>query len=368
VNDDRRIRVLVVDDSVTVRRLVSEALASEPDLFVVGAAANGADALALIGPLRPHVVILDLEMPVMDGLETLKRMRAARIDLPVIVFSAHGPAAPERTLQALWLGASDYVSKPAASRFSAAVARTREELVWRIRALVKREAPGRNAASPRHGRAAGAPLAAPSLRARGHASLVAIGASTGGPRALARILGELPAGFPLPIVVVQHMPASFTAQLVTGLARRSALRVRETADGDVITPGTVWVAPGDRHLMIERVGVDRRCLLSDAPPEHGCRPAVDPLFRSVAATCGPGALAVVLTGMGLDGLAGSREIVRLGGEVLAQDESSSVVWGMPGAVVRDGLATEALPLGAIADALVRRGGAARPDSRERGAA
>ncbi len=357
MNDDRRIRVLVVDDSVTVRRLVGEALASEPDLNVVGAAANGADALALIGPLRPHVVILDLEMPVMDGLEMLERMRAARIDLPVIVFSVHGPTSPERTLQALWLGASDHVAKPAASRFSAAVARTREELVWRIRALAKRTTSSR---TPDRGRPVQPLPPIRALPARPHtsASIVAIGASTGGPRALAQILGALPASFALPIVVVQHLPPSFTSQLVAGLARRAALAVREAADGDALTPGGVWIAPGDRHLRIARVGVQRRCVLSDDAPEHGCRPAVDPLFRSVAEACGPGALGVVLTGMGQDGLAGSREIRRLGGDVIAQDESTSVVWGMPGAIVRESLASEVLPLAGIAEALLRRTGRA----------
>lgn len=350
---DRRIRVLVVDDSVTVRRLVGEALAGEPDLLVVGAAANGADALALMGPLRPHVVILDLEMPVMDGLEMLRRLRAGRSDVAVIVFSAHGADAPERTLQALWLGASDHVAKPAATRFSAAVAQTREDLAWRIRAFAKAGTPLRHgpwaASSP-------GPLLAngPATSRRGRASIVAIGASTGGPRALAEVLGGLPADFPAPIVVVQHMPASFTPQLARGLERRTPLTVREAYTGAPLAPGTVWIAPGNRHLRVERAGVERRCVLSDAPPENGCRPSVDPLFRSVAETYGPGALGLVLTGMGQDGLTGSREIRRLGGDVLAQDEATSVVWGMPGAIVRERVASEVLPLDAIAPALVRR--------------
>ena len=354
MNPDRRIRVLVVDDSVTVRRLVGEALAAEPDLLVVGAAANGADALALMGPLRPHVVILDLEMPVMDGLEMLRRLREARADLPVIVFSAHGADAPERTLQALWLGASDYVAKPAATRFSAAVAQAREDLAWRIRAFSR---PG--AAALRHGPwTSPAPGASPgdgrAPARRTRASIVAIGASTGGPRALAQVLAGLPGDFPAPIVVVQHMPASFTRQLAQGLERRTALAVHEACTGASLEPGTVWIAPGDRHLRIERAGVERRCVLSDAPPENGCRPSVDPLFRSVAEASGPGSLGVVLTGMGQDGLAGSREIRRLGGDVLAQDEATSVVWGMPGAVARERVASEVLPIDAIAGALVRR--------------
>ena len=353
MNHDRRIRVLVVDDSVTVRRLVGEALAAEPDLLVVGAAANGADALALMAPLRPHVVILDLEMPVMDGLEMLRRLREARSEVPVLVFTAHGADAPERTLQALWLGASDYVAKPAATRFSAAVQQAREDLAWRIRAFARPEA-----APSRHGPgAAPAPgtwphAGGPARRTR--ASLVAIGASTGGPRALAEVLAGLPAGFDAPIVLVQHMPASFTRQLAGGLERRTALAVRVAQRGAILEPGTVWIAPGDRHLVIERAGVERRCVLTDAPPENGCRPSVDPLFRSVAEACGPGALGVVLTGMGQDGLAGSREIRRLGGEVLAQDEATSVVWGMPGAVARERVASEVLPVEAIAAALVRR--------------
>ena len=347
MNPDRRIRVLVVDDSVTVRRLVAEALSGEADLLVVGAAANGADALALMGPLRPHVVILDLEMPVMDGLEMLRRLREARSEVPVLVFTAHGADAPERTLQALWLGASDHVAKPAATRFSAAVAQTREDLAWRIRAFAKA------APSPlRHGPWTTASFPQPARR--GRASIVAIGASTGGPRALAEVLGGLPADFPAPIVVVQHMPAAFTQQLARGLERRTPLAVREAHTGAPLTPGTVWIAPGDRHLRVERAGLERRCVVSDAPPENGCRPSVDPLFRSVAEAYGPGALGVVLTGMGQDGLAGAREIRRLGGDVLAQDEATSVVWGMPGAVARERVATDVLPLGAIAPVMVRR--------------
>ena len=359
MNHDRRIRVLVVDDSVTVRRLVGEALAAEPDLLVVGAAGNGADALALMAPLRPHVVILDLEMPVMDGVEMLRHLREARSEVPVLVFSAHGADAPERTLQALWLGASDHVAKPAATRFSAAVAQAREELVWRIRALAR--GPQRHAAGAVSS-IEGAPAESLARSRRGRAAIVAIGASTGGPRALAEVLGDLPADFPVPIVVVQHMPASFTQQLAMGLARRTPLAVREAHTGAVLAPGTVWIAPGNRHLLVERAGLERRCVLSDAPPENGCRPSVDPLFRSVAETFGPGALGVVLTGMGQDGLAGSREIRRLGGEVLAQDEATSVVWGMPGAIARERVAGEVLPLDAIGPVLVRR--THLPSSRE----
>lgn len=357
MTDGNCIRVLVVDDSIAVRRIVSEALAADPEIHVVGTAANGADALALVGPLRPDVIVLDLEMPVLDGLETLARLKPAHPDVRVIVFSSHGPHAPERTLQALWLGACDYVTKPAASRVQSAIAQVREELVWRIRAFASGEGvqPGAKARPPGAGEIARPPRRDPaSPGAQPRATLIAIAASTGGPQALAEVLGALPPTFSAPIVIVQHLPASFTKQLVAGLSRRTPLPVRVAEHGAKLQPAGVWIAPGDRHVLVERQGLYLRLLLSDAPPENACRPSADPLFRSVAEASGARALGVVLTGMGRDGLAGGREIRRQGGELLAQDEATSVVWGMPGSVANEGLANEVLPVKSMGAAIARR--------------
>lgn len=356
----RRIRVLVVDDSVTVRRIVSEALSQDPALQVVGSAANGEDALSLVGPLRPDLVILDIEMPVMDGLETLERLKAQNRDMPVIMFSSPGPKGPERTLRALWLGASDYVIKPAATDLRAAIEKVRNELVWRIKALA--EAHGAlDAPDPaKSGGAAPAVDEGPT-----HASLVAVGASTGGPQALAELLADLPPDTGAPVLVVQHLPANFTSHLVEGLGRRCRLPVRIAENGAVLEPGTVWIAPGERHLEVTRSGVRMHLKLSDGPPENACRPSVDPLFRTAGELLGHRALGVILTGMGRDGLEGCRRLRACGGAVIAQDEKSSVVWGMPGGVVRAGLADIVLPLRRIADEIVQRTRAPRRISRSR---
>ena len=359
-----KIRVLVVDDAVVVRRMVSDILAEDPDIEVVGTAANGRIGVQKLTQVNPDLVTLDVEMPEMDGLQALAAIRKTHPDLPVIMFSTLTERGAHETMEALSLGASDYVTKPAnVGSVGLAQQRIREELIPKVKALCARRLPTGGpapAVSRPSGRATTptpvtpvarpmAPGGAPSLP-----DVVAIGVSTGGPNALAALLPQLPGSLPVPIVLVQHMPPMFTRLLAERLDAQSALKVVEAAGGETLTPGVVYVAPGNYHMVLQRHGNAVVTVLNQLPPENSCRPAVDPLFRSVAQIYGPRALAVVLTGMGQDGLRGSEDIRAAGGRVLAQDEASSVVWGMPGFVAKAGLADRILPLGEIARELTRR--------------
>ncbi|MEO5988895.1 MAG: chemotaxis response regulator protein-glutamate methylesterase [Candidatus Eisenbacteria bacterium] len=359
------IRVLIVDDSVTVRQLVVDALSTDPELQVVGTAANGVLALSMLARTQPDCIVLDLDMPVMDGLEFLQRLRAGYPRLPVIVFSTLTTHGAESTLAAMWNGASDYVAKPQAGDYDSALRQTRAELVYRIKAFAhrSRSAPSAPSASAsrtsagRAGQSGAAPVqpfhatpATPAVRA----SLVAIGASTGGPRALVDILSAMPGDLEAPVLVVQHMPPLFTRHFADGLAAQCELVVREAEHGVVLEPGTVWIAPGDHHMTISRDGAMVRVWLDKDPHENACRPSVDPMLRSVARVHGAGALAVILTGMGSDGMLGCRAIREAHGQVVAQDEATSVVWGMPGSVVRAELAQAVLPVESIASEIVQR--------------
>lgn len=345
-----------------MRRLIAEALSADPGLEVAGTAANGQLALERIEALAPDVVILDLEMPVLDGLQTLAELRRTHPRLPVIIFSSLSAPGARATLDALSLGANDYVLKAGAGSLEASLRHAREQLVPRIHALCARaEARARASANARGRGDAPAPAPAAHALARprregpqARVEVVAIGTSTGGPIALAEILSALPHDFPVPIVVVQHMPPVFTAHLAERLSARSPLRVREGFPGAELVPGDAWIAPGDQHMVVRRVGAEVWLALHSGPPENSCRPAADELFRSVADVYGPGALAVVLTGMGQDGLRGCGRVREAGGTVIAQDAESSTVWGMPGSVVRAGLAELALPLSGIAAEIVRR--------------
>jgi two-component system chemotaxis response regulator CheB len=252
------------------------------------------------------------------------------------------------TLDALALGADDYVTKPSADGgLAGSLQQVREQLLPKVKALAARAQRGRSLFLP-------PPRTAPSLAPRPRVNVVALGVSTGGPNALAALLPELPADLPVPVLIVQHMPALFTRLLADRLATKCALRVKEAEAGDAITPGRALLAPGDFHLTVARGPAGVQAQLSQGPPENSCRPAVDVLFRSVAAAYGPGALAVVMTGMGQDGLRGSECVREAGGRVLAQDEASSVVWGMPGFVTRAGLADRVLPLPELGQEIVRR--------------
>ena len=337
------IRVLVVDDTVIVRKLVSDVLGADPDITVAGVAANGSIALQKVATAAPDLVVLDVEMPVMDGLATLRALRAEYPHLPVIMFSSLTERGAATTLDALALGARDYVAKPTNTRgILDAKEQVRDHLVPKVKAF------GRT----RKRSAAPAVQAAPARPARlglpAPVDVVVIGVSTGGPNALAEVLPALPGDLPVPVLIVQHMPPLFTRSLAERLDKASALEVREAADGDVPRPGTAWIAPGGLHLDVARVGGIPRLRTHEGPPEHNCRPAVDVLFRSVAEAYGSHVLAVVLTGMGQDGLLGAQRVASGGGQVIAQDEATSVVWGMPGAVVTAELAEAVLPLDRVA--------------------
>lgn len=346
------IRVLVVDDSAVIRRLVSTVLEADPAITVVGTAPDGRRALEMIRELEVDLVTLDIEMPVMDGLETLREIRRFRTRLPVIMFSTLTENGAAATLDALASGASDYVTKPSnVGSFERSLAAVREQLLPRVKALAGRRALVNAARRVGPVAVAQDPVARierpPTTRRSQPPAVLAIGCSTGGPDALARLLPHLPAAFPLPIVIVQHMPPVFTSLFAARLDRTCAIAVKEAEHHDRLSPGVALLAPGDFHMVIEQATDHHRVALSQAAPENFCRPAVDPLFRSVARLYGAHALAVVLTGMGSDGREGARVIREVGGTVLAQDEATSVVWGMPGAVTQAGLATTVLPLDAI---------------------
>jgi two-component system chemotaxis response regulator CheB len=342
-------RILIVDDSVVTRKLLSEILSADGALEVVGTAGDGRIALAKIPLLKPDLITLDIEMPEMSGLETLVEIRKLYPKLPVIMFSTLSERGAEATLDALSLGASDYATKPGSSASPTdAIERIRGELIPKIKALYSVVAlrvppPVR-------------PVPAIKLRTASNSSIeiVAIGTSTGGPNALAKVLPMIPKNFPVPIVVVQHMPPVFTHLLAQRLAHRSMMAVREGTAGTVLHAGEAWIAPGNFHMTVIRGRLDTRLDLNQDPPEKSCRPAVDVLFRSVAKAYGTHALGVVLTGMGSDGLLGSEAICEAGGEVIVQDEASSVVWGMPGLVHASGQADGAYPLDDLAAEITRR--------------
>jgi two-component system chemotaxis response regulator CheB len=346
------IRVLVVDDTVVVRRLVSDVLSECADIEVVGTASNGRTALGLIAALKPDVVTLDVEMPVLDGLATLAELRPAYPTLPVIMFSTMTERGASATLMALELGANDYVTKPSAMRDrEASLAAVRTSLVPLVRLWGRRTA--RPMPVARTSAAPSVPRTTPiRIASRTPVRGVVIGVSTGGPPALSALIPALPADLSVPVLVVQHMPPVFTRLLAERLNELSVLPVHEAKEGMLVEPGHVYVAEGSRHLVLDsRAGVVR-LVLDDGPPENSCRPSVDVTLRSAAQVWGMSTLAVILTGMGSDGLEGVRVLRETGARIVAQDEASSVVWGMPGVVARAGLADEVIPLDDISSAIV----------------
>ncbi|HEX8324409.1 MAG TPA: chemotaxis response regulator protein-glutamate methylesterase [Tepidisphaeraceae bacterium] len=358
-----KIRVLIVDDAVVIRRIVSDVLAGEPGIEIVGTAANGRIALQKIPQTNPDLITLDVEMPEMDGLATLKELRKTYRKLPVIMFSTLTGRGASTTLDALANGASDYVTKPAnVGSVSAAMTRIREELIPKIKALCPQTAPTPPATMP----VLSAPRATvmrPTAVRSGGIEAVVIGVSTGGPNALAEVIPSLPRDLPVPVLIVQHMPPVFTRVLAERLALKSAVAVKEAVHGEAIRPGTVYIAPGDFHMHVERAAGVCRVMLSQGPPENSCRPAADVLMRTAAAVYGANTLGVILTGMGQDGLRGAEAIRDRGGVTFVQDEASSVVWGMPGHVARNGLADRQVPLGQVAMEITRRVNESRTPAR-----
>ena len=350
-------RVLIVDDSAVVRRLVSEALATDPTIEVAGTAANGRIALAKLAQLAPDVVTLDVEMPELDGLATLVEIRKQWKTLPVIMFSAITERSAAATLEAIARGANDYVTKPSSTEgIDDARRRVATDLVPRVKAFARRlptPAPAKatDASSPAR-LAKPAPRARPPLGRCQRVELLVIGVSTGGPNALAELIPSLPESFPVPVLIVQHMPPVFTRLLADRLDTNSKLEVRECQGGEKLKAGFVYIAKGDHHMTVHGSRADAFLKLEQTPPENSCRPAVDVLFRTAAGIFGASTLSVVLTGMGQDGLLGCKLIRELGGQIIAQDQATSVIWGMPGAIARAGLADRILPLAAIGPELV----------------
>ncbi len=354
---ERRTRILIVDDSAVMRSLLRSVIATDAALEVAGTAADGASALNAFALNSPDLVLLDVEMPVMDGLVTLRQLRERGHKMPVIMCSSLTQRGAKVTIEALAVGASDYVAKPSGQPGrEAAVRALAQELIPKIHALARAAQP--LAVDPLVPRSARPAMPAPAVAPLPSASpsVVAIGVSTGGPAALDVVLPALPADFPLPVLVVQHMPEVFTRLFAERLNRRCRLRVFEVSDGEPALPGAIYIARGNWHMeatAAARAGAPATLHLNQDPPENHCRPAVDALFRSVARTYSSGVVAVVLTGMGSDGLTGCRMIRNQGGIVLAQDEATSVVWGMPGSVAQAGLAHKVLPLAAIVPEILR---------------
>ena len=347
----RKIRVLVVDDSPILRKLIAEALRSDRELEVVGTASNGKEALEKAPVLRPDVITLDIEMPVMDGLTALEKMKRIYPKGRVIMFSSLTEKGAKETIKALSLGAVDFVTKPSSRSLAESIKRIQEELIPKIKSVVPK------GISPRPVRPLSPRPISPPKPTRvplvGRREVVAIGVSTGGPKALAEVIPRLPGNFPVPILIVQHMPPIFTAQLANRLDQLSALKVVEAQEGNPLAPGKVFIAPGDYHLEVSQRGQAKVVHLHKGPPENSCRPAVDVLFRSVANVFGGRSVGVIMTGMGHDGLAGAKLMKEKGALIIAQDEATSVVYGMPRAVIEAGLADYILPLGEIANFLLK---------------
>jgi len=350
---------MIADDSAVMRSLLRSVVSRDPGLEVAGTAADGESALSAIEILHPDLILLDVEMPVMDGLATLRKLRARGHKMPVIMCSSLTQRGAKVTIDALACGASDYVAKPTGQSGREESCRALSlELIPKIQTLTRQpQAPPTtvhpSALPPPHI----SPLAPPKAQPVSSTPVaLAIGVSTGGPAALDILLPALPVTFPLPVLIVQHMPELFTRLFAERLNSRCPLPVREAAEGDPVRPGTIYIAKGNWHMEVlsgARAGSPFTLHLSQGPLENHCRPAVDVLFRSAAAAYGAGALAVVLTGMGSDGLLGCREICEHGGSVLAQDQATSTVWGMPGVVSNAGLAQKVLPLNAIAPEILR---------------
>ena len=343
----QRVRVLVVDDSALMRKLIPQMLASDESIEVVGTAMDGSFCLKKIDELKPSVVTLDLEMPGMNGIDTLKEIMR-RQPVPVIVFSSHSIEGASVTMKALGLGAFDFVTKPKDA--SAHMAETAKELIAKVKAaaeckLKPRILPG---TPPKPAKA--------SVSACSPTKVVGIGVSTGGPQAMEYLLSQLPGDFPGAIAVVQHMPEGFTDMFARRLDELCPLRVKEAQSGDMLQPGRVLICPGSRHMKVKRLPLGDVVILSDEAHVNGHRPSVDVLFRSLAEEFRTHAVGVLMTGMGDDGAQGMLEMKAAGAYTIAQDRDSSVVFGMPAEAIKLGGAATVLPLNMIAGEVLRRCG------------
>lgn len=344
----RPVRVMLVDDSAVVRGLIRRFIDPEPGIEVVATAGNGEAAVATLRRSEVDVIVLDVEMPVMDGITAIPHLLAARPSVKIVMASTLTERNADISLKAMALGAADYLAKPTTTGGFNNAAEFRRELVSKIQAL--------GGAAMKRPAAAGAvrrpePVRRPVTGAPARPEAVAIGSSTGGPQALTRVLKGLRSPMRLPVFVTQHMPPTFTQLLAAHLTRDTGHNVIQASDGLAVEPGTVYLAPGDFHMLIERKGAGLIVRTTNGEKENYCRPAVDPMLRSLVACYGKALLTVILTGMGHDGLAGCRAVVEAGGTVLAQDEATSVVWGMPGAVASAGLCHAVKPIDALPAAI-----------------
>jgi two-component system chemotaxis response regulator CheB len=362
------LRVMVVDDSVVIRGLIGRWIEAEPDMVVAASLRTGLDAVNQVERVNPDVAVLDIEMPDLDGIAALPQLLAKKRNLVIIMASTLTRRNAEISFKALSLGASDYIPKPESTREPAAAETFRHDLIQKIRHLgAKVRRPAAAAASPPLApaldlgvphRSALAAVAHPQLLRRAFSThpprALLIGASTGGPQALMALVSEIgPVIDRFPVLITQHMPPTFTTILAEHLARASHRPAHEGIDGEIVKPGQIYLAPGGRHMRVVRQGGHAAIALDDGPPVNFCKPAVDPLFASAIEVWQGAILAVVLTGMGSDGMRGGTEIVAAGGSVIAQDEATSVVWGMPGAATHAGICAAVLPLGQIAPKLIQ---------------
>jgi len=347
-----KIKILIIDDSPVIRKLLAEMIATESDLDLVAQAPNGKIGLQKMTETSPDIVITDWEMPEMGGLETIEAIRKINPRIPIIVFSSLSQRGAQITLEALSRGASDYLTKPSSMGFgNVSVDTLKEQMLKKIRLF----APAyqiRNRVDLKLQPTLQSTLAIPSISRKltihNRLDAVVIGSSTGGPNALATVFESLPDQFPVPIFVVQHMPPVFTKSLAERLDKNSKLHVVEASSGLQVEAGCAYIAPGDFHMVLQKDGVNIRIQTQQGPPENSCRPAVDVLFRSAAEIYGNRVLAVVLTGMGQDGFKGCEVLNKKGAPIFAQDEATSVVWGMPSFIAKGGLANLVLPLNQIA--------------------
>jgi len=360
------LRVLVVDDTVVYRKIVSDILAEIPDVEVAGSAHNGRAALTKIATLKPDLLILDIEMPELTGLEVLDRLQAEKLDVGAIMLSTLTEEGGATTIQALQRGAFDFIPKPHHAGIAENKAAIKDALAPMLRAYARRQqirsnlriraatAVGRPVVQPRAPKCTAPPKQAKAVRQR--TDIIAVAVSTGGPRALSVVIPALPADIGVPIVIVQHMPAFFTRSLADSLNAVSAIEVREAQDREILRPNTAYIAPGGQQmgLIAAADGKSRRIRITDDPPENSCKPSADYLFRSVASHYLGRALGVVMTGMGSDGAKSMKRMKDNGAAIIAQDEATSVVFGMPKAVIDAGIADVIAPLDNLAAEIVRR--------------
>lgn len=369
-------RVMVVDDSAVIRGFIARWLEEDPEVSVVSTASNGEIAVKTVRSCNAEVIVLDIEMPVMDGLTALPKLIAEVPDIKIVMASTLTERAADISLRAMSMGAADYIPKPESKREVGSSEFFRRELVGKVKALAasRRRDRGEDLPSDRRYGAAvkGGPAARTDTKAASEFAprqasreirlvrpspvpprVLGVGASTGGPQALGKFLTDIATKVSIPILVTQHMPATFTAMLAEHMGKASGLTASEGKDGDLLKPRHIFVAPGGYHMKVVSDGAQKKIKLTEDPPEHFCRPSVNPMFRSIADQYGTAALCVMLTGMGADGVEGATEVVDGGGTLFAQDEASSVVWGMPGAVATAGICSSILSIDNMGTEVIR---------------